>query len=333
MAIKAAINGFGRIGRSIFRAAWQAKDVDIIAINDSGDAASLAHLLKYDSVHGIFNGEVIAEKDALRVDGKRIAVLTEPNPRALPWRHLDIEVAIEATGLFTERQQAEKHLQAGAEKVIITAPGTDPDVTICMGVNESAYDPRRHHIVSNASCTTNCLAPVAKVLMDRFGVVKGMMTTVHAYTNGQQILDHLDADPRRARAAGLSMIPTSTGAARGVARVLPELEGRLDGISVRVPTPNVSLISLVVETKRVTSIKEVNDSLRQAAATDFRKILEFCDQPLVSIDFKGNPASSIVDGLSTNVIGGNMVKVLSWYDNEWGYSNRVVELLRHIRQS
>jgi glyceraldehyde 3-phosphate dehydrogenase len=332
MAIKAAINGFGRIGRSIFRAAWRAGDVDILAINDTGDAASLAHLLKYDSVHGIFNGEVIAEEDALLVDGKRIAVLTEPNPGALPWNHLDIEVAIEATGLFTARQDAEKHLQAGAQKVIITAPGTDPDVTICRGVNEFAYDPRRHHIVSNASCTTNCLAPVAKVLLDRFGVVKGMMTTVHAYTNGQQILDHLDEDPRRARAAALSMIPTTTGAARGVARVLPELEGRLDGISVRVPTPNVSLISLVVETERPTSIKKVNDSLLQAATSDFRGILEFCDQPLVSVDFKGNPASSIIDGLSTNVIGGNMVKILSWYDNEWGYSNRVVELLRHIYQ-
>ncbi|OEU54463.1 MAG: type I glyceraldehyde-3-phosphate dehydrogenase, partial [Desulfuromonadales bacterium C00003096] len=219
---------------------------------------------------------------------------------------------------------------AGATRVIITAPGTDPDVTICMGVNQSTFDPQRHRIVSNASCTTNCLAPVAKVLMDNFGVVKGMMTTVHAYTNGQQILDHLDEDPRRARAAALSIIPTTTGAARGVARVLPELEGRLDGISVRVPTPNVSLISLVVETERDTSIAEVNDSLRQAASSDFRNILEYCDQPLVSIDFKGNPASSIVDALSTNVIGGNMVKVLSWYDNEWGYSNRVVELLHHI---
>ena len=330
MAIKAAINGFGRIGRSIFRAAWFAKDVDIVAINDTGDAAALAQLLKYDSVHGIFDAEVSAAEGALLINGQRITVLTEPDPSALPWRKLGVEIAIEATGLFTDRHQAQQHLQAGASRVIITAPGTDPDVTICMGVNQSTFDPQRHHIVSNASCTTNCLAPVAKVLMDNFGVVKGMMTTVHAYTNGQQILDHLDSDPRRARAAALSIIPTTTGAARGVARVLPELKGRLDGISVRVPTPNVSLISLVVETERDTSIVEVNECLRQAAAGNFRNILEYCDQPLVSIDFKGNPASSIVDALSTNVIGGNMVKVLSWYDNEWGYSNRVVELLQYI---
>jgi glyceraldehyde 3-phosphate dehydrogenase len=330
MAIKAAINGFGRIGRSIFRAAWLADDLDIVAINDTGDAAALAQLLKYDSVHGIFDAEVGTVDGALLINGQRITVLTQPDPAALPWRELGVEVAIEATGLFTDRHQAQQHLQAGASRVIITAPGTDPDVTICMGVNQSTFDPQRHRIVSNASCTTNCLAPVAKVLMDNFGIVKGMMTTVHAYTNGQQILDHLDSDPRRARAAALSIIPTTTGAARGVARVLPELEGRLDGISVRVPTPNVSLISLVVETERVTSIAEVNACLRQAAAENLRNILEYCDQPLVSIDFKGNPASSIVDALSTNVIGGNMVKVLSWYDNEWGYSNRVVELLQHI---
>ncbi|OEU62460.1 MAG: type I glyceraldehyde-3-phosphate dehydrogenase [Desulfuromonadales bacterium C00003094] len=330
MAIKAAINGFGRIGRSIFRAAWLADDLDIVAINDTGDAAALAHLLKYDSVHGIFDAEVGTAGGALLINGQRIQVLTQPDPALLPWRKLGVEVAIEATGRFTARNQAEQHLLAGASRVIITAPGTDPDVTICMGVNQATFDPQRHRIISNASCTTNCLAPVAKVLMDNFGIVKGMMTTVHAYTNGQQILDHLDTDPRRARAAALSLIPTTTGAARGVARVLPELEGRLDGISVRVPTPNVSLISLVVETERVTSIAEVNESLRQAAASDFINILEYCDQPLVSIDFNGNPASSIVDALSTNVIGGNMVKVLSWYDNEWGYSNRVVELLQHI---
>jgi glyceraldehyde 3-phosphate dehydrogenase len=330
MAIKAAINGFGRIGRSIFRAAWLADDLEIVAINDTGDATALAQLLKYDSVHGIFDAEVSTADGALLVNGQKITVLTQPDPSALPWRKLGVEVAIEATGRFTDRHQAQQHLQAGASRVIITAPGTDPDITICMGVNQSIFDPQRHRIVSNASCTTNCLAPVAKVLMENFGIVKGMMTTVHAYTNGQQILDHLDADPRRARAAALSIIPTTTGAARGVSRVLPELEGRLDGISLRVPTPNVSLISLVVETERVTSIAEVNESLRQAACSDFRNILEYCDQPLVSIDFKGNPASSIVDALSTNVIGGNMVKVLSWYDNEWGYSNRVVELLKHI---
>lgn len=330
MAIKAAINGFGRIGRSIFRAAWLADNVDIVAINDTSDASALAHLLKYDSVRGIFDAEVIADGNFLFINGRKIAVLTEPDPAALPWRELGVEVAIEATGRFTARHQAEQHLQAGASQVIITAPGTDPDATICMGVNEAIYNPQQHRIVSNASCTTNCLAPVAKVLMEQFGIVKGMMTTVHAYTNGQQILDHLDDDPRRARAAALSIIPTTTGAARGVARVLPELEGRLDGISVRVPTPNVSLISLVVETEHPTSIAEVNNSLRKAAHSNFKGILEYCDQPLVSIDFNGNPASSIVDALSTNVIGGNMVKVLSWYDNEWGYSNRVVELLQYI---
>lgn len=333
MMIKTAINGFGRIGRSIFRAAWLADDIEIVAINDTSDASALAHLLKYDSVHGIFDAEVSTEGDALLIDGRKITVLTQSEPITLPWDELGVEVAIEATGRFTERHQAKQHLKAGASRVIITAPGTDPDVTICMGVNESVYNPKRHHIISNASCTTNCLAPVAKVLMDHFGIAKGMMTTVHAYTNGQQILDHLDEDPRRARAAALSIIPTTTGAARGVARVLPELKGRLDGISVRVPTPNVSLISLVVETERATSIAEVNNSLRQAAASNFKNILKYCEQPLVSIDFNGNPASSIVDALSTNVIGGNMVKVLSWYDNEWGYSNRVVELIHHICRS
>ncbi|OEU74573.1 MAG: type I glyceraldehyde-3-phosphate dehydrogenase [Desulfuromonadales bacterium C00003068] len=333
MAINAAINGFGRIGRSIFRAAWLADDMNIVAINDIGNATALAQLLKYDSVHGIFDAEVGSEDNTLLINGRRIPVFTQTDPAALPWKKLGVDIVIEATGRFTDRKQAEQHRLAGASRVIITAPGTDPDVTICMGVNQSSYDPLRHHIISNASCTTNCLAPVAKVLMDHFGIIKGMMTTVHAYTNGQQILDHLDEDPRRARAAALSIIPTTTGAARGVARVLPELEGRLDGISVRVPTPNVSLISLVVETERATSIQEVNDSLRQAAASNFKNILEVCEQPLVSIDFNGNPASSIVDALSTNVIGGNMVKVLSWYDNEWGYSNRIVELLHHICRS
>ncbi len=330
MAIKAAINGFGRIGRSIFRAAWYRDDLEIVAINDTSDTSALAHLLKYDSIHGIFDADVSTDQNALVINGRRIAVLSQADPSCLPWAELGIDVAIEATGHFTARQEAEKHLRAGAARVIITAPGTDPDVTICMGVNETVFDPARHRIISNASCTTNCLAPVAKVLLERFGVVKGMMTTVHAYTNGQQILDHLDVDPRRARAAGLSIIPTTTGAARAVSRVLPGLEGKLDGISVRVPTPNVSLISLVVETERNTSVDEVNESLCHAARTYLRNILEYCDQPLVSIDFKGNPASSIVDALSTNVIGGNMVKVLSWYDNEWGYSNRIVDLLQHI---
>ncbi len=330
MAIKVAINGFGRIGRSIFRAAWSREDVDIVAINDSGDASSLAHLLKYDSIHGIFDARISRDNDLLLVDDRKIALLSHSAPTTLPWKKLGIDVAIEATGLFTDRQSAGRHLDAGASRVIITAPGIDPDVTLCMGVNENTFDPERHRIISNASCTTNCLAPVAKVLMEHFGIVKGFMTTVHAYTNGQQVLDHLDADPRRARAAALSLIPTTTGAARAVSLVLPALEGKLDGISVRVPTPNVSLISLVVETERHAGVVEVNESLRLASCGNLRNILEYCDQPLVSVDFKGNPASSIVDSLSTNVIGGNLVKVLSWYDNEWGYSNRVVDLLQHI---
>jgi glyceraldehyde 3-phosphate dehydrogenase len=257
-------------------------------------------------------------------------VFREQDPGALPWRELGIDLALEATGKFTARHEAEKHLRAGADKVIITAPGQDADVTLCMGVNESSFEPGRHRIISNASCTTNCLAPVARVLLENFGIVKGMMTTVHAYTNGQHILDYPDDDLRRARAAGLSMIPTTTGAARAVGLVLPQLQGKLDGIAVRVPTPNVSLISLVVETERPTSAEEVNEKLRNAAETYLRGILEFCTEPLVSVDFNGNPASSIVDAISTNVLGGNMVKVLAWYDNEWGYSNRVVDLARHI---
>jgi glyceraldehyde 3-phosphate dehydrogenase len=330
MAVKAAINGFGRIGRSIFRAAWSDPDLEIVAINDLNPAATLAHLLKYDSVRGPFAASVKIEQDSLLVDGRRIRVFQEQDPLSLPWEELGIDLALEATGKFTDREDAARHLRAGAQRVIVTAPGQKADVTICMGVNQDVYDPARHHVVSNASCTTNCLAPVAKVLLENFGIVKGMMTTVHAYTNGQQILDYPAHDLRRARAAALSMIPTSTGAARAVGLVLPELQGRLDGIAVRVPTPNVSLISLIVETERDATVKEVNAALEKAAATNLKGILQFCREPLVSVDFNGNPASSIVDALSTNVIGGNMVKVLSWYDNEWGYSNRVIDLAHHI---
>jgi glyceraldehyde 3-phosphate dehydrogenase len=330
MAVKAAINGFGRIGRNIFRAAWSSGELEIVAINDLNSAATLAHLLKYDSIRGTFDAPVSFENNHLLIGDRRVRVFREQDPGALPWRELGIDLALEATGKFTARHEAEKHLRAGADKVIITAPGQDADVTLCMGVNESSFEPGRHRIISNASCTTNCLAPVARVLLENFGIVKGMMTTVHAYTNGQHILDYPDDDLRRARAAGLSMIPTTTGAARAVGLVLPQLQGKLDGIAVRVPTPNVSLISLVVETERPTSAEEVNEKLRNAAETYLRGILEFCTEPLVSVDFNGNPASSIVDAISTNVLGGNMVKVLAWYDNEWGYSNRVVDLARHI---
>jgi glyceraldehyde 3-phosphate dehydrogenase len=330
MASKVAINGFGRIGRNVFRATRGIADIEIVAINDLTDAATLAHLLKYDSVHGTFAAEVRAEGDSLVVDGRPIRVLKERNPAALPWKELGIDIAVESTGLFTDRENAEKHLQAGARKVVISAPGKNADLTVCMGVNEGSYDPAAHQVVSNASCTTNCLAPVAKVLLERFGIVKGLMTTVHSYTNDQQILDLPHKDLRRARAASLSMIPTTTGAAKAVGLVLPQLKGKLDGMAVRVPTPNVSLIDLVVETERQTSIDEVNAALKQAADGPLKGILEYCELPLVSRDFNGNPASSIIDAQTTNVIGGNMVKVISWYDNEWGYSNRLLDLVRYV---
>jgi glyceraldehyde 3-phosphate dehydrogenase len=330
MASKVAINGFGRIGRNVFRATRGIADIEIVAINDLTDAATLAHLLKYDSVHGTFAAEVRAEGDSLVVDGRPIRVLKERNPAALPWKELGIDIAVESTGLFTDRENAEKHLQAGARKVVISAPGKNADLTVCMGVNEGSYDPAAHQVVSNASCTTNCLAPVAKVLLERFGIVKGLMTTVHSYTNDQQILDLPHKDLRRARAASLSMIPTTTGAAKAVGLVLPQLKGKLDGMAVRVPTPNVSLIDLVVETERQTSIDEVNAAFKQAADGPLKGILEYCELPLVSRDFNGNPASSIIDAQTTNVIGGNMVKVISWYDNEWGYSNRLLDLVRYV---
>jgi glyceraldehyde 3-phosphate dehydrogenase len=330
MGAKVAINGFGRIGRNVFRAAVEQGDLDFVAINDLTDPATLAHLLKYDSVHGIFRADVSADNEHLIVNGKRIRVFKEKDPAALPWKNLGVQLVIESTGHFTEREKAEKHLQAGAAKVIISAPGKGVDLTICMGVNEKSYDPAAHHIVSNASCTTNCLAPVAKVLMENFGIVKGLMTTIHSYTNDQQILDLPHKDLRRARAAAVSMIPTTTGAAKAVSLVLPELKGKLDGMAVRVPTPNVSVVDLVVETERQTTVEEVNAAFKKAAEGPLRGILEFCEQPLVSRDFNGNPASSIVDAEITSVIGGNMVKVLSWYDNEWGYSNRLLDLTRYM---
>ncbi|BCA79533.1 type I glyceraldehyde-3-phosphate dehydrogenase [Desulfuromonas sp. AOP6] len=330
MAAKVAINGFGRIGRNVFRAALNSPDIDILAINDLTDAETLAHLLKYDSVHGTFKADVASDGDNILINGKTIRVYKEKDPAALPWKQLGIDIVIESTGRFTDRDKAQKHLQAGAGKVVISAPGKDADITVCMGVNETHYLPDRHEIISNASCTTNCLAPVAKVLNEQFGIVKGLMTTVHSYTNDQMILDLPHKDLRRARAAAISMIPTTTGAAKAVALVLPELKGKLDGMAVRVPTPNVSLIDLVVETEKKTTAEEVNKAMKNAAEGTMRGILEYCDLPLVSRDFNGNPASSIVDALSTAVIGGNMVKVLSWYDNEWGYSNRIFDLVAYI---
>lgn len=330
MATKIAINGFGRIGRNIFRAAQNCSEIEIVAINDLTDAATLAHLLKYDSVHGTFNGIVTTEGETLSVNGKSIRVLKERDPETLPWKELEIAIVIESTGFFTSREGAQKHLKAGAKKVVISAPGKDVDLTICMGVNEQEYDSSQHHILSNASCTTNCLAPMAKVLLEQFGIVKGLMTSIHSYTNDQKILDLPHDDLRRARAAGLSLIPTSTGAAKAVSLVLPQLKGKLDGMAIRVPTPNVSVVDLVVETERTTSADEINSVLKQAAQGSLMGILEVCELPLVSSDFNGNPASSIVDALSTSVIGGNMVTVLSWYDNEWGYSNRVLDLVEYI---
>jgi len=330
MAVKIAINGFGRIGRNVFRAAQGVKGIDIVAVNDLTDPATLAHLLKYDSVHGEFAGEVKVADNAIIVNGKSIRVCKERDPAALPWKQLGVDIVIESTGLFTDRVNAQKHIDAGAKKVIISAPAKGEDLTVVMGVNEAAYQPAAHHILSNASCTTNCLAPVAKVLLEQFGIVKGLMTTVHAYTNDQMILDLPHKDLRRARAAGLSMIPTTTGAAKAVSLVLPQLKGKLDGLAVRVPTPNVSLVDLVVTTEKDTSAAEVNAALKAAADGPLKGIMVFCELPLVSKDFNGNPASSIVDSLTTTVIGGNMVKVMSWYDNEWGYSNRCVDLVSFL---
>jgi glyceraldehyde 3-phosphate dehydrogenase len=330
MSVKIAINGFGRIGRNVFRAAQGTKGFEIVAINDLTDPATLAHLLKYDSVHGQFAGDVKSTESEIIVNGQAIKVCKERDPANLPWKALGVDIVVESTGLFTDRANAQKHIDAGAKKVIISAPAKGEDLTVVMGVNEAAYQPAAHHVISNASCTTNCLAPVAKVLLDQFGIVKGLMTTVHAFTNDQQILDLPHKDLRRARAASLSMIPTTTGAAKAVSLVLPQLKGKLDGLAVRVPTPNVSLVDLVVTTEKDTSTAEVNAALKQAADGPLKGILEYCELPLVSKDFNGNPASSIVDSLTTTVIGGNMVKVMAWYDNEWGYSNRVVDLVNFL---
>jgi glyceraldehyde 3-phosphate dehydrogenase len=325
MGTRIGINGFGRIGRLVFRAA-RGKDVEIVGINDLTDAKTLAHLLKYDSVHGGYPGEVRAEDDAVVVEGKRIPICAERDPAKLPWKELGAALVIESTGHFANREGASKHLEAGAERVIISAPAKDPDITIVLGVNEGDYDPAKHRIVSNASCTTNCLGPVAKVLDDEYGIERGWMTTIHAYTNDQKILDFPHKDLRRARAAAVSMIPTSTGAARAIALVMPSLEGKLDGYAMRVPTADVSVVDLSVELKQATDAETINAAMKKAADGPLRGVLEYNDEPCVSIDFRGNPHSSILDALSTKVMSGNFAKVLSWYDNEWGYSARVVDL-------
>jgi len=325
MATRVGINGFGRIGRLAFRAA-RGKNLEIVGINDLTDAKTLAHLLKYDSVHRHFPGEVKAADGAIVVDGKKIPITAERDPAKLPWKQLGAEIVIESTGAFTDRAGASKHLEAGAERVIITAPATDPDVTIVLGVNTDAYDPAKHRIVSNASCTTNCLGPIAKVLQDEYGIESGWMTTIHAYTNDQVTLDFPHKDLRRARAAGISMIPTSTGAARAIGLVLPELKGKLDGYAMRVPTSDVSAVDLSVKLRRQTTADEINAAMKRAADGALAGILEYCDEPLVSVDFLGNPHSSILDAQSTKVMGGDFAKLLAWYDNEWGYSCRVVDL-------
>ncbi len=331
MAVRVGINGFGRIGRNIMRAAMGA-NVDFVAVNDLTSAATLAHLLKYDSVLGNLEADVKATADGITVDGKEFKVLSVKDPAQLPWKQLGVDVVFESTGLFTDRDAAAKHLAAGAKKVIITAPAKKPDVTVVLGVNDQMYDPAKHQIISNASCTTNCLAPMAKVIHDRFGIRKGWMTTIHSYTNDQQLLDLPHKDLRRARAAAISIIPTTTGAAVAVGEVLPELKGKLDGFAMRVPTPNVSLVDLNVLVEKKTTAEEVNAAFREAAAGPLKGILAMSDEPLVSVDFKGNAHSSIIDTAYTKVMDGDFVKALSWYDNEWGYSSRCVDLLKKIVQ-
>jgi glyceraldehyde 3-phosphate dehydrogenase len=330
MALKIGINGFGRIGRNFFRTCMGNPNIDIVAINDLTDANTLAHLLKYDSVIGNLDADISVKDGNIVVNGKSLKVVSEKDPANLPWKDLGIEISIESTGIFTKRDGASKHLAAGAGWVLISAPATEPDITVCMGVNNELLDPAKHKIISNASCTTNCLSPFAKVLHQQFGLVKGLMTTIHSYTNDQRVLDLPHKDLRRARAAALNMIPTTTGAARAVGLVLPELKGKLDGFSVRVPTPNVSVVDLTCELAKATTAAEINDALKAAAAGPMKGILQVTDEPLVSSDFKGNPHSSIVDAQLTKVIDGTLAKVISWYDNEWGYSCRLRDLALYL---
>lgn len=334
MTTKIAINGFGRIGRLVLRIAQDKlnKNVEIVAINARADSDTLAHLFKYDSSYGKFSGTVETTEDTMIVNGKEIKLFRENDPSTLPWAELGIDIVVDSTGIFKDKEGLSKHITAGAKKVIITAPAKDEDYTVVMGVNEKGYDPIQHNIISNASCTTNCLAPFAKVLDENFGIVKGLMTTIHSYTNDQKILDKTHKDLRRARAAGVSMIPTTTGAAKAVSKVLPNLKGKLNGFSVRIPTPTVSLTDLVCELKKTVTVDEINNAFKVAADGELKGILGYSDEPLVSIDYKGDDRSSIVDGLSTMVIEGNMVKVVSWYDNEWGYSCRTVDLINYVAE-
>jgi glyceraldehyde 3-phosphate dehydrogenase len=330
MSINVAINGFGRIGRLALRTMHERhrEDLRVVAVNDMADLKTNAHLLRYDSTYGIFRGKIVIGEGVIQIDGQNVAVLNQKEPARLPWKDLGVDIVIESTGVFTDGAQVRAHLEAGAKKVIITAPATHEDITLVLGVNDADYHPRKHHIVSNASCTTNCLAPVAKVLQDRFGIERGLMTTTHAYTNDQRILDLMHKDLRRARAAAMNIVPTSTGAAKAIGLVMPELKGKLHGISLRVPTSTVSVVDLVIDLKKSADAEQINAALKESAEGKMTGILEYCDEPLVSSDFRGNPASSIVDALSTVVLEGKMAKVLSWYDNEWGYSCRVGDLAK-----
>jgi glyceraldehyde 3-phosphate dehydrogenase len=330
MPIKVAINGFGRIGRLVFRAGLRSKEVEFVAVNDLADTKTMAHLLKYDSVHGILDGDVKIKDTSIWVDGKEIKTFSLRDPEGLPWKELGVDVVLESTGKFTDRAGAEKHLMAGARKVVISAPAKNPDVTVVFGINEEEYDPTKHNIISMGSCTTNCLAPIVKILQKEFGVEYGLMTTIHAYTNDQVVADEPHKDLRRSRAAALSMIPTTTGAAKAISEVMPEMKGKLDGIAIRVPVPNVSLVDFVATLSKAVTKEEVNAKLKEYAAGPMKGILMCSEEELVSRDFNGNPHSSIVDLPNTNVIGGNIVKILSWYDNEWGFSNRMLELLSFI---
>lgn len=330
MSVKVGINGFGRIGRNAFKVALQKGDYEIVAINDLTDPKTLAHLLKYDSIFGKFEGTVEAKEEAIIVNGKEIKILSERDPEKLPWKDMGVEVVLESTGLFTKKADAEKHIKAGAKKVIISAPAKEEDITIVLGVNEDKYDPKSHHVISNASCTTNCLAPFAKVVDEKFGIKRGLMTTVHSYTNDQRILDLPHKDLRRARAAAQSIIPTTTGAAKAVALVLPQLKGKLNGIAMRIPTPAVSVVDLVCELGKEATSEEINAAFKAAAENELKGILGYSEEPLVSIDYKQDERSSIIDGLSTMVMEGNMAKIVAWYDNEWGYSNRVAELISFV---
>jgi glyceraldehyde 3-phosphate dehydrogenase len=333
MGVRVGVNGFGRIGRVFFRAALEAPELEVVAVNDLADAKTLGHLLKYDSVHGILDAEVMHKGEAIFVNGREVRVCSAKDPATLPWGEMGVDIVVESTGVFRDKAMTTKHLQAGAKKVVITAPAKDPDITVVLGVNEHKYDPVKHELVSNASCTTNCLATVAKVLLDNFGIKRGFASTVHAYTNDQPIHDFPHKDLRRARAGAVSMIPTTTGAATAVGLVLPELKGKLDGLAIRVPTSNVSVVDLTAELEKSATTAAINDAFRAAATGALRGILDATDEQLVSVDFNGNPHSSIVDLPSTAVIDGTMVKVLAWYDNEWGYSNRVKDLIRYMSKS